>query len=195
MRAIRMWLAQRCVVHIGSNRVVIDLMRLGFVVKLPILHFVVLWRTLRMFCCESRICPEFFCQFLRLFTLPVDLTEVAGVKTLLFKGIADNWREFWFCATEWHPFAHPTYFSLFGLINIQKRGDALVVSREEFVQQIKTLVGETMFYADAHHFSVRSNFCVSNGRLRMVDYGSTKTRKVIRERGMCVYRNFQIDSA
>lgn len=43
------------------------------------------------------------------------------VQIFLFRGLAENWNEFeLFCKTK-HCFLVPTYFSFFGLINVQKK--------------------------------------------------------------------------
>lgn len=47
MQSIREWFFERCIVKKGSCRVVIDFVRLGFVVKLPIVHIARLFKGLR----------------------------------------------------------------------------------------------------------------------------------------------------
>lgn len=189
MRAIRMWLARQCFVRIGSNRVVVEFVSFGLVLKFPIIHLVLLYHSIRGFF-RGTACVSFFhwCIY------PMDSEGFLGFRRLVFKGAADNWREYWFYLAEQHPFAQPTYFSLFGLMNIQLRGDPILIERKEFRRQLELFIGEQVLYSDPHHFASIGNFCVSGGKLRILDYGSLKTQRIIRERGMCVYRNFQIKS-
>lgn len=186
MQWVRAWVAKRCIIRKGSNRLVVDFINLGFVIKLPIVHLLFVQKELKFFLHKGG-------YFRGWIGYDMDNGGVVGVKRLLFKGIADNWREFWFYAITRHLFAHPTYFSLFGLVNVQRRGDSPAVGSGDFARQVKCIIGEEEFHVDAHHFRLPNNFCVVNGRLRMVDYGSPNTRRVIREVGMCLYKNFKVD--
>lgn len=188
MNWLRMMMRRHCVVYVGSNRVVVDLIKLGFVVKLPIVRGILLAQSLYVLLKKSSFIP-----FWRWVCYPMDSCGLCGIKRLAFKGFADNWREFAFSRFERHPFAQTTYFSLFGLVNVQKRGDPLGMDYWDFRRQVERLIGQKLFYSDPHHFASMQNFCLHDGRLRMVDYGSPKTRKVIRERGMHVYLNFKIE--
>lgn len=186
MKAIRKKVVEWCVIRKGSNRIALDLVRFGFVVKLPIVHGILFLKSLLSFRGMATT------SFRRWACYPMDGGGFWGLKRILFKGIADNWREFQFSLISTHPFAQPTLFSFFGLLNIQKRGDVPVMDYWKFRRELEHLVGQELFYLDSHHMASMDNFCVHKGRLRMVDYGSPNTRTVIRERGMCVYLNFQV---
>lgn len=187
MRRVLQRLAEQCTVRKGSCRIVIDFIQLGFVVKLPIVHFVMLAQSLRAFARRKALI-----RFSRWVAFPLDNNGFWGLKRLLFKGIADNWREFYFSIRERHPLVQPTYFSLLGLINVQRRGDPLSTEYREFRRQLEQLAGTEQFYSDSHHLASMDNFVQVDGRIRMVDYGSGKTRKVILERGICIWNNFQV---
>jgi len=185
MRTIPQWLAERCVIYVGTNRVVVEIISLGLVFKFPIIRLIALYRSVLGFVRGTAFVP-----FSRWFSYPMESEGFLGFRRLVFKGVMDNWREYWFCLVERHSFAQPTYFSFFGLVNIQLRGEPLVMDQWEFRGQLQKFI--EVLYSDAHHFTSINNFCISDGKLRILDYGSRKTQNIIRERGMCVYQNFQV---
>lgn len=188
MGKVKDWIAQQCVVRVGSNRIILDLVKIGFVIKLPLAHGVLFYVTIKAFIDGTSIIsfPEWVAY-------PMDNNGFWGLKRTLFKGIADNWREFRFSVASGHPFVQPTYFSLLGLVNVQRRGDPPKMESGEFLGQLQRLAGEECFYSDPHHFKNVDNFCWDGSFLRMTDYGSSQTRLVILKRGMCVYNNFRCD--
>jgi len=99
----------------------------------------------------------------------------------LYKGILDNWREYRFYRKSKHLFLQPTIFSLFGLINIQKRGDVVQCDKVKFWCCVsKATNGEAC--DDGHHFSEIHNFCL-NGGIKVLDYGSPKTQALVKKYG------------
>lgn len=96
-----------------------------------------------------------------------------------FGGIAENWHEwtyYLFCGPGPRRLLKPTYFSLLGLVNIQKRG---IPARDAKVcTPARKAIGPEVVL-DGHHWDLPYNFDVSSGRLEMLDYGSPQTRKIL----------------
>lgn len=116
--------------------------------------------------------------------------QLGGTKNCLFRGIISNWLEFVFYLKHKHPFLIPTYFSLFGLVNIQPaREKAPITMNQLWVTLHKMTNGAVE--KDDHVFAGRTNFCNDNGKLRMMDYGSRKTQEVLLEWADKIYSEFQ----
>ena len=162
-----------------GSRWVVAFPRLGIVVKLP------------------RICwLRFKIYFLHLYHergLVYAVKQIrwneyvwGGYRVLLTKGLRDNWRELWFYWFHRSRFLQPTYFSLFGLLNIQLLGK--ILTEEEFdksgiFNQARVLTQRDSGN-DGHHFASHTNFChADRGKdgteIRMVDYGSPPTQEVL----------------
>lgn len=109
-----------------------------------------------------------------------------SIGSLLFKGIRDNWKEFCFYLQTRHPLLQPTYFSFFGLLNIQRV--SLPCDIDLFVQFYE-IIGEAVF-EDKHHFSNSRNFARWKDGIRIFDYGSPQTQRIIREFGTRILQNF-----
>ena len=122
--------------------------------------------------------------------------SLGGWKKLLFKGIAVNWNEFTFYRRKHILFLQPTYFSFFGFFNIQKFGKPLSLSEEVFKKfLLKSFSFVELQYTvrDGHHFTNPANFCVTSGRVRVLDYGSPNTRRWIEILGEKFYEKFDPD--
>ncbi|MBI2448103.1 hypothetical protein HYV44_00885 [Candidatus Microgenomates bacterium] len=101
----------------------------------------------------------------------------------------DNWREFVFYIKTRHPFCEPTYFSFFGLLNIQRKAIPVPFDDSEFRKKCVDVM-DRHIQRDNHHFEGTKNFSFRNGQLMMVDYGSPKTQGVIRDWGEKLMDNF-----
>lgn len=112
-----------------------------------------------------------------------------GFKGLLFGGLDANWGEFLFYWQTRNPFVQPTYFSFFGLFNVQRAGEPCLLKREDLWYQLYQLTRDRDF-DNSHHFDNLRNFCFSNGKLRMLDYGSRKSREVIARHGAMIVELF-----
>jgi hypothetical protein len=119
--------------------------------------------------------------------VPSDCTY--GYKNWLFGGIMANWREFVFFHKTKHPFLLPTRFSFFGLFNIQTAGEPCLIKYVDLWCQLYELTDGKVF-ADSHHFENPNNFCFNGGVLRMLDYGSKRTHKVIADFGEKILKSF-----
>ena len=97
-------------------------------------------------------------------------------------GWLDNLGEAWFWWYTKHPFLQPTYFSLVGLVNIQRYGRPTGLERPPMLlwgQHTNWAV-----YRDGHHFGEADNFCRDrNGFVHLHDYGRPITQRIVRQYG------------
>ncbi len=166
----------------GWNRFVIVAPKFGIAIKLPIIH---LFLSIKILVKLSLIF-EFRSIFLEM-ALPI--SDRWSYKNRLFGGIVTNWREFIFYRRTKNPFLQPTYFSFLGLINIQKMGTPCDISYVDLWCQLLNLTDSGVM-ADNHHFENSDNFCFDSGKLKIHDYGSIVTQKVITEYGTKIYESF-----
>jgi len=183
-------------IKIGREKIVLLMPKLGIVVKLPRIRFVGViksvihnllkgdWLRLKTHFKRAPTIPEFSYWY------PI------------LSGIVTNFSEFWYYATTWNPFLQPTYFSLFGLINIQRYGEPCTMPQQEFRNELERIVGQKYMW-DSHHFINPANFCLTVGkmrekdseisrvRLRMHDYGTPRSQAVVTICGYYIYREFR----
>ena len=109
------------------------------------------------------------------------------VRGLLFTGIIQNWNEFLFCIKYRYPkYVAPTFFSFFGLFNIQKYGQELTVDLWKFRNAIDDIT-KGLSGNDVHVFYRPINFCQVNGHVKCIDYGSRKTQEVLLKYGQKIF--------
>ncbi|MDO8536979.1 MAG: hypothetical protein Q7R94_01910 [bacterium] len=75
------------------------------------------------------------------------------------------------------------------MLNIQLLGTACTMHGDDFFKQIAEFLGP-YFSFDSHHFQNKENFCYWEGKLRMVDYGSIRTRILLLKFGMKIFESF-----
>lgn len=117
-----------------------------------------------------------------------------GPRTFLFRGLLENSREFYFFCKYQSQFLLPTYFSLFGLLNIQKKGKKEVetdLRKILWSQMVQITEGEV--WKDEHHFSNPKNFCNENGKLKIMDYGSPYAQGVLEKYADKIYEEFDLN--
>lgn len=166
----------------GKDRIVILLPYLGVAIKLPIVRIATTVRVALRNAAANKW------AILRLYwSAPID--EFFGFRKLIFGGIAANWIEYHFYRETHHPFLMPTYYSLFGILNVQHLGEPLRVDAHDLLTQLDTITNRQVL-RDVHHFMNPKNFCFSNGRLRMFDYGSKKCCAVIASHGKAMFERF-----
>ncbi len=157
---------------VGKNRLVFVFPRLGLAVKFPMIHLV-------------RATQQLFTYGWQRLPYPGDVYK--SLTEHLFKGMGDNLREWRFYLQTRHPFCQPTYFSFFGLVNLQRAAVTCQMPIEEFWSQMHRVTGSEAF-TDAHHFANPANFCHDqNKRLMIVDYGHLKTQKIVRKLGTSLH--------
>ncbi|OGZ85160.1 MAG: hypothetical protein A2599_02625 [Candidatus Staskawiczbacteria bacterium RIFOXYD1_FULL_39_28] len=166
----------------GYYRIVFIFPFLGFAIKFPKIHL--LEAILQLFWVFFNCKWKTFCRIL---SSPVE--SELGTKSQVFGGIMVNWQEFLFFHNTKHPFLQPTYFSFFGLINIQKMGKPCHIDAGALWSQFYKLTNGGA-WADPHHFKNPGNFCFDDGRLRIFDYGSKKTQGIITEYGITIFESF-----
>jgi len=117
--------------------------------------------------------------------------DCGGYKDMLFGGIVTNWREFVFFRKTKNPFLQPTHFSFFGIFNIQKMGEPCSIDSYDLIHQVCLITNyKVAVVDDCHHFSNSENFCLDDGKLKILDYGSRKTHEVIIEYGTKIFELF-----
>ncbi len=123
--------------------------------------------------------------------LPHRRYEFVALNVEMFGGFMANWNEFIFFVKTRNKFLLPTYFSFFGLINIQKKGNVLNWKDGDFFVflQNNSKIKDQIF-VDAHSFDNPQNFYLDNGKLKMIDYGSRHCRSFILENWEQIQNNF-----
>jgi hypothetical protein len=110
----------------------------------------------------------------------------------LLRGLCANWQEFRLYKRLKSPLLVPTYFSLFGLINIQRYMTIFELDHVDLWCQLYEMTNGQVF-DHSHHFANPANFALEAGKLRMIDYGSRKCEKVITEYGDKIFNEFRPD--
>ncbi|MEI7620121.1 MAG: hypothetical protein WCJ57_00950 [Candidatus Falkowbacteria bacterium] len=116
----------------------------------------------------------------------------------LFDGLMSNWHEFIFSIkNRKNTFTTPTYFSFFGLINIQKRGKEFEMSNDEFKIRLEKILEEEGilddcdYWKDSHTMNNPKNFCQDeDGKLRVLDYGNIRMHNFLKEYGKLIQEKF-----
>ena len=176
-------------VCIGENRIVLLFPVLKVAVKLPRIRIV--WASSIFKRLIQRACGK---------EVPLPMNVRGCLFNILLRGITDNWGEFWFFLRTRHPFALPTYFSLLGLLNVQRVGEKLdKTTRENLWGQLHDLTSEfpirigSCLYRDSHHWQNVGNFCFWRGRLQILDYGSRRTQELIIAYGNKILKGFDLN--
>ncbi|MEI6420151.1 MAG: hypothetical protein WCO30_00825 [bacterium] len=159
----------------GNTRFVLVFPKLGFVVKFPIVRISALWPAI--------INPWKYGWETESLIWKAPVSCFFSYKYLFFSGIVANWLEWRFWRRYKHPFIHPTWFSFFGLFNIQKYGKPI---NNDCYFAIGSSVAKTTNGASiecGHGLESSGNYCEVNGTIRLVDYGSVRTWRVIIRHG------------
>lgn len=169
----------------GSNRFVFIFPSLGFVLKIPRIFI----RTvLKIFL--KRLWRKQWKMIEVEFSYN---TEQYGTwARALFKGISDNWSEFEFYQNTRHIALEPTYFSLFGFLNIQQYGKPEKINYIIMGRNMVKVIGEDIIFRDPHHLTSSSNFSFRGGKIRFCDYGSPKTRSIITDFGCKIFEGIDV---
>jgi len=153
----------------GEKRIVFIFPKMHFAVKLPIIHLFLAikfgyaktgrWNHLKKY-------------------LGYPMEAMGGFKWFLFRGLSSNWNEICFYLKTRNLFLQPTYFSFFGLLNIQRCDDPCELKSHDLWAQLRELT-EGRVSEDEHHFDNPDNFCFRDKKLRMIDYGSKRSHGVL----------------
>lgn len=166
----------------GTSRAVVLFPSVRLAIKFPLVHLRIVFRLLYL---ESR--EEDWQKIKRNWAYPVGVR--GGTKSLLFQGLVANWLEFRFWRQTRNPFLQPTYFSFFGLFNVQRADDPCNLGVNDLWYQIYDFIGNDIA-DDGHHFANASNFGFRDKRLKMVDYGSRETQKIVARHGASIAERF-----
>lgn len=110
-------------------------------------------------------------------------------KANLFAGIHANIVEFIFFLRYRNIFCRPTYFTFFGLINIQKKGKICQIPFEQFKPRMHQLTNNDIPTQD-HTFDSPGNFIIENNHLQCIDYADQAIHKIILKYGKILYCEF-----
>ncbi len=110
---------------------------------------------------------------------------VSVIAANLGRGITANMRERHYYKYSVFPFRlllQPTYFSLLGLINVQKYGRPAGSDRSDMGTRIYrkffAVAGQNLVL-DGHLWANASNFHINQGVVKLLDYGNEKTQEII----------------
>lgn len=106
-----------------------------------------------------------------------------GYAHKLLYGIWANWLEFYLWIKTRHSLLHPTYFSFFGLFNIQKYGKPLTHEEGDEVGMVVVRLSNAESQFCGHGFERPENYTFVDGKLKMIDYGGKKLWPVILKHG------------
>ncbi len=168
----------------GHNRVVLVFPTLKFVVKFPIISFY-----------QSCLGLIFYVEtgnwklFKEEFRSTTTVEKLGSLKYYLLRGLCANWGEFKFYRRTKNPFLQPTYFSFFGFLNIQRCDESCEIDSDNLWMQLLRLTNRYV-WEDSHHFDNPDNFSFCNGKLRMHDYGSAGSQRVIELYGKTIFELF-----
>lgn len=170
----------------GQDRFVLVLPKLGIAVKFP---------KIRLLNALSTIFNRIRSGRLKLLLwtcskwAPESQFVISG---MLLRGIVANQRERRLWKRTHNPFLQPTFFSLFGLFNIQQYGKPYLGHNTDLWVQVRKITHEDA-YRDAHQFSEPSNYCVVDGKLRILDYGGRESTWVVLEYGKKIVNEFDFE--
>jgi hypothetical protein len=153
----------------GSSRIVLVFTKV--VVKIPRVYFRRAFKAM-----YNSIVRGFFFKSMR-----NGVYVHSSPRKFLFRGFVENWNEFIYYYKSKLVILQPTYFSLFGIFNIQEVGEKLETNVDLWNQLYDVTDG--MVVKDGHAFRNTDNFCKKDGYIKMIDYGSERTIQVLKKYG------------
>jgi hypothetical protein len=141
-----------------------------------------------------------FPAFFRILNLPIKKIAIRILKST----INENYKEYKFYQKTKFSFLQPTYFSLFGLVNIQLAGKSIhadhnyvyyqamyILLNNLDLQTYMKIVGKF----NTHNFANR-NFCDADDNVRLVDYSNGSCDKNFQTNlmiyGPLIFENFDV---
>ncbi len=110
-------------------------------------------------------------------------------------GIKANKQEYRFYKKTKNVFVTPTYFSIFGLLNVQKRCQKITFWEDKDVWNYINDNSQNKHqpWCDNHTLSEIENFCINeNNKLQIVDYGNKALEPFLILNGENLFKNFKI---
>lgn len=181
-------------IYHGSNRIVLAFPLLGIAIKIARIKPKEAWRSFwydlkGYFEGRYAFSGVVKCLYYQIFEFQAEGADT--IKRALFLGILDNIREFILFWKTRNPFLQPTWFSLFGLINIQTYGRPCDASYGD-LYDIMYHLSERAIAEDGHHFNKASNFTLHNGHLRILDYGGILIKDIIIRHGQKFWEEIKL---
>lgn len=170
----------------GTWRIAILIPKLNIAIKLPRIYLKTAYKM-----ALSRIKYKGFSRLMWKEIFEFGVYSPETILARLFKGIAENFGEFVFYLSTRHVFLLPTYFSVFGLINVQKLAIEPKINDRDLLYQMATL---TYDKANGHHYRNPANFSYQNGKLQILDYGDPRVQRVVKEFGKILQEKFDINA-
>lgn len=155
----------------GTHRIALVFERFGIVLKFPNIDWQWAWDDSRPFLQHEGIRGFRYLTF-----------DPGGILyEPVSQGIMENWYEHRFYRRTRYPFLLPTYFSFFGLVNIQRLGLPCGMSDMEVYRAFLGIAGMDDLMRDPHHFLNAGNFCRHpiTGQFMVLDYGGLECRKIL----------------
>ncbi|MFM2374801.1 MAG: hypothetical protein RLZZ234_796 [Candidatus Parcubacteria bacterium] len=183
--------------HRGASRTVIAVPSWGIVCKIAHIDLAeALYLLKRAKVDHDRFClmgdRQSFRTYLKQQLFERKVEQFATLKRALFHGLVSNWRERRYYKESdgaRRKLLQPTYFSLFGLLNIQKHGAPMTVNGELVYKAYFDVVGPPV-NKDGHHFFCASNFHHTGEGVVFLDYGSLVTQDILTKYGEEIQRRF-----
>lgn len=177
----------------GTSRLVVCLPEWGLVIKLPRPRPLSFIRNT-----AHAVRRAYRCRQMRWIEWSLRLDHnndndlMGNIRYTLLNGIWHNWQEWRLWGGTRSRFLEPTYFSLLGLVNIQRYGEDLRVSDIGLWAQMVEF-SEGAVWSNAHHFGDPSNFSYRGGIVRMRDYGGRGVAEVVKKYGETIVASFDPD--
>lgn len=125
--------------------------------------------------------------FWRVIRMPIYGCNSPG--KFLFGGFAENWNEYLYYKKNPSRLLAPSYFSLLGIFNVQKRIPRLEIAENNFWTQLYVLT-DGAIVEDNHTFQQLENFGYLEKSLYVLDYGSPDCQNLIKEYGQRIANEF-----
>jgi hypothetical protein len=121
-----------------------------------------------------------------------DTDTIGNIRYTLLNGTYQNWQEYRLWQRTRSSFLEPTFFSLLGLINVQKYGDQFTgISDDALWSQLLELSDQAV-WSNVHHFANPENFSFRDETIRMLDYGGRGVEEVVVQHGEHIARHFNL---
>lgn len=174
----------------GTSRLVICIPNLGLVIKLPRAKPIVFLRNVISAISLGRRTKDTKKWLKWAMWLGKETDVVGNIRYTLLNGTYQNWQEYCLWRSTCSSFLEPTFFSLLGLINVQKYGDQLMgISAGALWSQLLEL-SDRAVWSNGHHFANPENFSFRDGTIKMLDYGSRGVEEVVVQYGDVITRHF-----
>lgn len=171
----------------GKDRFVLVFPSIGIVIKLPVIRINRVIDRVRSNI-KRKDWKRLWSDFLK--WNPENHYAISG---MLLRGVMANQREGFLWKRTRNSFLQPTIFSFFGLVNIQKYAVPYPDDGgTSFWIQIRKITHEDV-YCNPHQFSEPKNFCLVDGRLRILDYGGQGSTWIVVKHGRKIMEQFDPD--